>query len=101
MTTLNDQVIDITDGSGLNLPLTLGATITSSNTVRRLTGTNGLNGSITAAGLITINFRPTGLGALTKTATGVVLQSSNAAYGAFIGNNDGTGKTNTGAFILH
>jgi hypothetical protein len=101
--TLPNGVLDITDGSGLNLPLTFNAGVSSLNTiVKSGSKTNLLTGSIMKPnGLMTVNFRPTGVGAITKSAKGVVLQSSNKAYGAFIGNNDGTGKTNTGAVYLH
>jgi hypothetical protein len=56
---------------------------------------------MTSTGLMKLTFQPTGVGAVTKTAIGVVLQGQNTAYGAFIGNNDGAGKTNTGAVYLH
>jgi hypothetical protein len=95
--------LDVTDGSGLNLPQTFNVALSGNNTLANANGTsNSVTGTITtSSGLITVNFRPTGVGAITKTAKGVVLQSSNAACGAFIGNNDGTGKTNTGAIYLH
>jgi hypothetical protein len=100
--TLASNLLSITDGSGLNLPLTFGATVSATNSIVKLPGlTNSLSGSITTStGLMSVNFRPTGV-AKTITAKGVVLQNSNAAYGAFIGINDGTGKTNTGAIHLH
>jgi hypothetical protein len=95
--------LDITDGSGLNLPLSLDAAITSNSAiVSTPPTTNLLSGSImTSTGLMKLTFQPTGVGAVTKTAIGVVLQGQNTAYGAFIGNNDGAGKTNTGAVYLH
>jgi hypothetical protein len=49
--------------------------------------TNALSGSIaTETGLMTITFQPVGIGKVTRTGVGVVLQNSNTAYGAFIGN---------------
>ncbi|MGZ4974920.1 MAG: hypothetical protein ACXWDN_19345, partial [Limisphaerales bacterium] len=98
-----NKLLEITDGSGLNLPLVLNADVTLSNAIVKVSPTtNALSGSIVkGSGLMSVSFRPTGAGAITKTAKGVVLQNSNAAYGAFVGNNDGTGKTNTGAFHLH
>ncbi|MGZ5568338.1 MAG: hypothetical protein ACXWKG_15090, partial [Limisphaerales bacterium] len=95
--------LDVTDGSGLNLPLTFNAGVSNNNKIVKMTAvTNSLGGSIaTGTGLLTVTFQPTGIGKLTRTAVGVVLQSSNAAYGAFIGNDDGSGKTNTGSIHLH
>jgi hypothetical protein len=95
--------LEFTDASGLNLPLTFSAGVSNNNKIVKMTAvTNALAGSIaTSTGLMTVTFQPTGLGKLTRTGVGVVLQSSNAAYGAFIGSNDGTGKTNTGAIYLH
>ncbi len=94
-------LLEITDGSGLSLPLTINAEVNNNNTIVSLPGaTNTLTGSIAApTGLLKVSFHR--VGKATKNAVGVVLQSSNAAYGAFIGNNDGTGKTNTGAIYLH
>lgn len=100
---ISNGTLDITDGSGLNLPLSLNAAVSLNNAIVSLPPTtNHLSGSIAQTnGLMKVQFRPTGLRKITKTATGVVLQASNAAYGAFIGNNDGAGKTNTGAIYLH
>ncbi len=94
--------LQITDGSGLNLPLTYNAQFSGNNLLQKTsnTPTNALQGSvITATGLFNVHFKPTNIKGL-RNGVGVVLQSSNAAYGAFIGNNDGTGKTNTGAIYL-
>jgi len=100
---LPSGILEITDGTGLDLPLFINAGVSNNNKIVELPGTtNSLTGAITAAtGLLKVNFRPTGLGKITRASTGVVLQSSNIAYGAFIGNDDGTGKTNTGAIYLH
>ncbi|MDB6058808.1 MAG: hypothetical protein JWO95_2652, partial [Verrucomicrobiales bacterium] len=101
--TLANNQLEITDGSGLNLPLTFDTTVTALNQLSKLPGTtNKMTGSInTSTGLLSVSFQPTGLGNAQVTAKGVVLQSSNAAYGAFIGRDDGTGKTNTDAIYLH
>ncbi len=97
------NTLEITDGSGLNLPLTFDAQVTANNQLQKLSNTpaNALKGSVTTAtGLFTVKFQPTGSAAL-KSAVGVVLQSSNAAYGAFVGIKDSTGTTTTGAIYLH
>jgi hypothetical protein len=95
-------ILNITDGTGLNLPLTLHVAVNANNTLSALPPTtNAVSGSVAlSSGQVSANFRPTGI-SLTVTARGAVLQSSNAAYGAFVGRNDGTGKTNTGAIYLH
>ncbi|MGZ5544984.1 MAG: hypothetical protein ACXWIU_09935, partial [Limisphaerales bacterium] len=95
--------LDITDASGLNLPLSLHVGVGINNTIVHMAPTtNAVSGSIaTQTGLASVKFRPTGVGPVSKSSIGVVLQSSNAVYGAFIGNNDGAGKTNTGAIYLH
>jgi hypothetical protein len=91
-----DGLLDITGVADFNLPMTFDVGVNANNKLANLSQTNLLSGSITkATGLITVNFRPTGIGPVTKTAKGVVLQSSNAAYGTFIG------ITNIGAIHLH
>jgi len=95
-------LLEITNGSGLPAEM-LNATLNSSNKLVSLPPTtNRLSGSVVSkTGLLYVNYGPTGMKSITRTAAGIVVQSSNAAYGAFTGMNDGTGKTNVGSIYFH
>jgi len=96
--TLSNGTLTIADADVAGLPLVFNVAVSNNNAIAKLSGspTNKLSGSITAStDVISITFRPTGLGSTSdKTATGVVLQSGASAAGAF------TGTTNTGSIDL-
>jgi hypothetical protein len=101
----SNAVEDFTNGFGLSLPLTVHVTV-SNGVVATASGagfaTNSVNGTIGTNGVVSLTFRPTGLGATNdRTCAGVVLQNRNAAFGAFIARTNSAGVTNIGAFVIH
>jgi hypothetical protein len=100
---LGDYELDLTDASGLNLPLSLNIQVENNNQISNTSPTtNHVTGSIlSATGLMKVNVVPTDVPKAKIKAAGVVVQYNGAAYGSFIGRDDGTGKTNTGSVYLH
>jgi hypothetical protein len=84
-------------GGNLAAPLSFEVAVGANNSLTKLASslsTNSLTGSITPkTGLLTVTFR-NGKGSATTTGTGVVLQSSTVADGAFLG------TTNAGSITL-
>jgi hypothetical protein len=81
---------------GTDASLTWSNLLTTANLITKVTATgyatNLMSGSVASTiGKITVSFRPTGAGAILKTANGVVLQNATNGVGAFTGTNGYTG----------